>query len=80
MDLILSTFAQQRLNTLDDRQLREYDRFLTLPDWTIFYYVTGKAEAPEPWKSSEVLKELLHHSANKQKEVRSMPALETEKQ
>ena len=55
-------------------------QFLTLPDWTIFYYVTGKAEAPEPWKSSEVLKELLHHSANEQKEVRSMPALETEKQ
>ncbi|GAA5851282.1 hypothetical protein JCM5353_006815 [Sporobolomyces roseus] len=80
MDLILSTFAQQRLNSLNDRQLREYDRFLTLPDWTIFYYVTGKAEAPEPWKSSEVLRELLHHSANKQKEVRSMPALETEKQ
>jgi len=26
MDLILSTFAQQRLNSLNDRQLREYDR------------------------------------------------------
>ncbi|GAA5907752.1 succinate dehydrogenase assembly factor SDH5 [Sporobolomyces salmoneus] len=78
MDLILSTFAKERLEGLNDRQLREYDRFLTLPDWTIFYYVTGKAEAPEPWKSSEVLSELLNHSANKGKEVRRMPDLELE--
>ncbi|GAA5971268.1 hypothetical protein JCM3765_000967 [Sporobolomyces pararoseus] len=76
MDLILSTFAKERLNDLNDRQLREYDRFLTLPDWTIFYYVTGKSEAPEPWKSSQVLQELLNHSANKGKQVRRMPDLE----
>ncbi|GAA5943925.1 hypothetical protein JCM3775_002280 [Rhodotorula graminis] len=76
MDLILSTFANDRLAVMNDRELREYDRFLTLPDWTIFYYVTGKAEAPEPWRSSEVLGELLHHSANKGKTVRRMPDLE----
>ncbi|GAA5928815.1 succinate dehydrogenase assembly factor SDH5 [Sporobolomyces koalae] len=78
MDLILSTFAKERLASLNDTELREYDRFLTLPDWTIFYYVTGKAEAPEPWKSSQVLSELLTHSANKGKEVRRMPDLELE--
>ncbi|GAA5857548.1 hypothetical protein JCM8547_009334 [Rhodosporidiobolus lusitaniae] len=76
MDLILSTFAKERLPEMSDRELREYDRFLTLPDWTIFYYVTGKAEAPEPWASSEVLSELLEHSANKGKSVRMMPDLE----
>ncbi|GJN89191.1 hypothetical protein Rhopal_002168-T1 [Rhodotorula paludigena] len=76
MDLILSTFAKDRLPTMSDRELREYDRFLTLPDWTIFYYVTGKAEAPEPWRSSSVLSELLHHSANEGKSVRRMPDLE----
>ncbi|GAA5835520.1 hypothetical protein JCM11251_002954 [Rhodosporidiobolus azoricus] len=76
MDLILSTFAKERLPEMNDRELREYDRFLTLPDWTIFYYVTGKAQAPEPWRSSEVLKGLLEHSANKGKTVRRMPDLE----
>ncbi|GAA5994945.1 hypothetical protein JCM11641_006985 [Rhodosporidiobolus odoratus] len=75
MDLILSTFAKERLPEMQDRELREYDRFLTLPDWTIFYYVTGKAEAPEPWRSSEVLKDLLEHSANRGKTVRRMPDL-----
>ncbi|GAA6050208.1 hypothetical protein JCM3770_000453 [Rhodotorula araucariae] len=76
MDLILSTFAKDRLPTMSDRELREYDRFLTLPDWTIFYYVTGKAEAPEPWRSSDVLSALLSHSANKGRTVRRMPDLE----
>ncbi|BGP24373.1 mitochondrion DUF339 protein [Rhodotorula toruloides] len=80
MDLILSTFAKERLPEMSDRELREYDRFLTLPDWTIFYYVTGKAEAPEPWKSSQVLHELRNHSANKGKSVRRMPDLEVKKE
>lgn len=104
MDLILSTFARDRLAHMSDRELREYDRvsplsgagrasfarygthppaplqFLTLPDWTIYYYVTGKAEAPEPWRSSAVLSDLLHHSANKGKTVRRMPDLDLENQ
>lgn len=100
MDLILSTFAKDRLQTMDERQLREYDRvsahtelfatgcepttdrlldaaqFLTLPDWSIYYFVTGKAPAPEPWASSWILNELLNHAANKGRTVRRMPDLE----
>lgn len=51
-------------------------QFLTLPDWSIYYYVTGKAPAPEPWKSSWVLSELLGHAENKGRTVRRMPDLE----
>ncbi|GAA6060081.1 hypothetical protein JCM10212_003042 [Sporobolomyces blumeae] len=80
MDLILSTFSKERLPDMSDRELREYDRFLTLPDWTIFYYVTGKAPAPEPWKSSDVLRDLLDHSANHGKQVRRMPDLENHRE
>lgn len=75
-DLILSTFASERLGGLVDRELREYDRFLTLPDWSIYYYVTNKAKAPEPWASSWILKELLEHSRNRGRTVRRMPDLE----
>ncbi|KAK4046216.1 Succinate dehydrogenase assembly factor 2 mitochondrial [Microbotryomycetes sp. JL201] len=75
MDLILSTFAKDRLGDMTERQLREYDRFLTLPDWSIYYFVTGKAPAPEPWKSSWILNELLNHSANRGRTVRRMPDL-----
>ena len=42
--------------------------------------MTGKAEAPEPWRSSAVLSDLLHHSANKGKTVRRMPDLDLENQ
>lgn len=54
-------------------------QFLTLPDWSIFYYVTGKAPAPEPWKSSWILSELLAHAENRGRTVRRMPDLEERK-
>lgn len=47
-----------------------------MPDWSIYYYVTGKADPPEPWKSSWILSELLEHAENRGRTVRSMPALE----
>lgn len=47
-----------------------------MPDWTIYYYCTNKASAPEPWASSWVLGELLKHSSNSDKKVLTMPALE----
>ncbi|KAL8277023.1 hypothetical protein RQP46_010557 [Phenoliferia psychrophenolica] len=76
MDLILGTFAKTRLADMQDRELREYDRFLTLPDWSIYYYCTNKSKAPEPWASSWVLKELLSHARNEGRTVRRMPDLE----
>lgn len=54
-------------------------QFLTLPDWSIYYYVTSKADAPEPWKSSWILSELLEHARNKGRTVRRMPDLENRK-
>ncbi|KAK4693284.1 succinate dehydrogenase assembly factor 2, partial [Phenoliferia sp. Uapishka_3] len=75
MDLILATFARTRLAELNEAELREYDRFLTLPDWSIYYYVTNKSKAPEPWASSWVLNELLNHSKNTGRTVRRMPDL-----
>lgn len=50
-------------------------QFLTLPDWSIYYYTTNKAEAPEPWKSSWILSELIEHAKNTGKSVRRMPDL-----
>ncbi|SCZ99323.1 BZ3500_MvSof-1268-A1-R1_Chr3-1g05947 [Microbotryum saponariae] len=77
MDLILSTFAKKWLAELSERELREYDRFLTLPDWSLYYYVTGKAPAPQPWKRSWVLQALLDHAENRGRSIRRMPDLDT---
>ena len=54
-------------------------QFLTLPDWSIYYYTTNKAEAPEPWASSWILSELIEHARNRGKTVRRMPGLEEKK-
>ncbi|KAI5476388.1 mitochondrion DUF339 protein [Pseudohyphozyma bogoriensis] len=81
MDLILSTWATgDKLGGLDEAQLREFDRFMTLPDWSIYYYVTDKATAPEPWRSSWILGELIDHARNEGRKVRRMPDLEGGKQ
>lgn len=50
-------------------------QFLTLPDWSIYYYVTDKALAPQPWKDSWILNELLDHAKNKGRSIRTMPDL-----
>lgn len=53
-------------------------QFLTLPDWSIYYYATGKQEPPAPWAGSWIVGELLQHARNTGKQVRMMPSLPTE--
>ncbi|KEI39834.1 uncharacterized protein L969DRAFT_86420 [Mixia osmundae IAM 14324] len=74
-DLILSTFAKRRLPSMTENELKEYDRFLTLPDWDILSYATGKRAAPEGWEHSKILTEIQKHSDNEGKEIRMMPSL-----
>jgi len=39
-DLLLSTFADANLGSMDARQLEQYDRFLDENDWDIYYWAT----------------------------------------
>jgi len=77
-DLLLSTFStKERLDTWDLDKLREFDRFLTIPDWTIYYLSIGKQHPLPDSKLSKswILQELREHAKNTQKEVRRMPDL-----
>ncbi|CAD6581912.1 MAG: succinate dehydrogenase assembly factor 2 [Cyphobasidiales sp. Tagirdzhanova-0007] len=77
-DLLLSTFIDSgKLKNMSRTEMEEYDRLLTLPDWTIYYYAIGKKTPPpdSEWAKSKVLAELSKHSANEGKEVRQMPKL-----
>lgn len=74
-DLLLSTFAQERLNQMEHHELEEYDSLLNEPDWDIYYWSTGKRVPPERWQNSKVLQMLSEHAENKQKTVRRMPSL-----
>ena len=39
-DLLLSTFADAQLESMTEKELREYDSFLDENDWDIYYWAT----------------------------------------
>ncbi|RUS35378.1 Flavinator of succinate dehydrogenase-domain-containing protein [Jimgerdemannia flammicorona] len=74
-DLLLSTFARERLANMTDAQVKEYDALLDEPDWDIYYWAIGKKEVPEKWERSEVFGMLKEHVKNRGKVVLRMPDL-----
>ncbi|KLO14408.1 DUF339-domain-containing protein [Schizopora paradoxa] len=75
-DLLLSTFAQERLRSMSHEELKEYDKLLDEPDWDIYYWSTGKRSPPERWANSPLLDQLRQHARNEGKVVRRMPDLD----
>tara|TARA_R110002073_G_scaffold15512_2_gene61031 strand:+ start:253 stop:519 length:267 start_codon:yes stop_codon:yes gene_type:complete len=49
MDLILSAFASDRLNQMDDAALTTYDAMLNENDHDLYHWVTGQVAAPPPF-------------------------------
>ncbi|KAJ8589345.1 DUF339-domain-containing protein, partial [Rhizopogon salebrosus TDB-379] len=74
-DLLLSTFARDHLQSMDEVELREYDKLLDEPDWDIYYWATESRTPPERWGKSSVLEKLKIHAKNEGKVVRKMPPL-----
>ena len=61
--LILSTFINRFLNSFNERQLCLYDQLINseADDWSIYYWATGKEEAP-PKFDNEIMKLLREHT------------------
>ncbi|RPD61441.1 DUF339-domain-containing protein [Lentinus tigrinus ALCF2SS1-6] len=74
-DLLLSTFAKDRLGSMSKDELHEFDKLMDEPDWDIYYWATGKKAPPPRWEGSNVLKQLAEHAKNEGKVVRRMPDL-----
>ncbi|KAL9710288.1 Succinate dehydrogenase assembly factor 2 mitochondrial [Leucoagaricus gongylophorus] len=74
-DLLLSTFARDSLVTMNEAELKEYDKLLDEPDWDIYYWCTGERTPPARWTNSKVLGQLAVHAKNEGKVIRKMPAL-----
>ncbi|PCH35396.1 DUF339-domain-containing protein, partial [Wolfiporia cocos MD-104 SS10] len=74
-DLLLSTFAREQLATMNEAELKEFDRLLDEPDWDIYYWATEKRTPPERWANSALLEELRKHVRNEGRVVRRMPDL-----
>ncbi|KAH9941784.1 DUF339-domain-containing protein [Epithele typhae] len=75
-DLLLSTFARERLGGMGEGELKEFDRLMDEPDWDIYYWATGKKAPPARWAESTILEELRVHAKNEGKVVRRMPDLQ----
>lgn len=56
MDLILSTFADRYLDTLDDPALDLYEAMLSENDQDLYQWVSGQQPAPDRY--SELLKDI----------------------
>lgn len=59
MEMLLSTFIDSgKLKNMSREDMQQYDRLLTLPDWTIYYWIIGKKEIPEDveWKDSKIIR------------------------
>ncbi|KAI0283687.1 Flavinator of succinate dehydrogenase-domain-containing protein [Russula aff. rugulosa BPL654] len=74
-DLLLSTFAQENLGTMNAEELSEFDKLMDEPDWDIYYWATEKRTPPERWAGSRLLEKLKVHARNEGKVVRRMPDL-----
>lgn len=50
MDLILTAFADAKLDRMSDLDLDLYDRFLNENDQDLYAWVTGQTPAPGPYR------------------------------
>lgn len=69
--LLLSTFAAKFLNSMNEVELKEYDRLINLPsnDWDIFYWATGVKPIPKEF-DTPILNKFIQHVRNADKESR----------
>lgn len=47
LDLLMGSFADVALPTLDEAGLDEFERLLELPDWEVYAWLVGQAEIPD---------------------------------
>lgn len=74
-DLLLSSWADQNLQNLDLKGLKEYEILLHENDWNIYYWLTDGMEAPTHIKELGILESLKLHSLNLDKKILKMPSL-----
>uniref|UniRef100_A0A0N5C8D0 Succinate dehydrogenase assembly factor 2, mitochondrial n=1 Tax=Strongyloides papillosus TaxID=174720 RepID=A0A0N5C8D0_STREA len=55
-DIIFGDFADEMLKSLSPKQLIEYDKLINgdTNEWDLFYYVTGRKEAPQEISKTSV--------------------------
>ncbi|KAL0273178.1 UNVERIFIED_CONTAM: hypothetical protein PYX00_005913 [Menopon gallinae] len=69
--LLLSTFAAIHLKSMNEEELKQYDRLINLPsnDWDIYYWATGVRPTPEEF-DNDIMNKLKDHVKNKERTMR----------
>ena len=81
-DLLLSRYADARLDSMTMEELDEYDKLLDEADWDIYYWATKNytvTPLPDKWKDSKILKEIQKVAENNDKVIMRMPELNLKK-
>ena len=81
-DLLMSRYADARLNSMTMEELDEYDKLLDEADWDIYYWATKNytvTPLPDKWKDSKILKEIQKLAENEDKVIMRMPELNIKK-
>ncbi len=50
MDLLMGSFAEQNIETLDGDGLDEFERLLSTPDWEVYAWLIGQKDVPDNHK------------------------------
>jgi len=61
-DLLLGTFCDKYLQSMDEKMVSEYEAVLEESDPDILNWITRKTELPEKYCNSTVLKMILDHA------------------
>jgi len=69
--LLLSTFAAKFLDSMNETELKDYDRIINLPsnDWDIYYWATGVKPIPIDF-DTPIMHKFIEHVRNDSKESR----------
>jgi len=58
MDLLMGSFADARIGDLNEDELAEFERLLSLPDWEVYAWIIGQKSVP-PNHAGPVLDQLI---------------------
>ena len=58
MDLLMGSFADATLESLDEAGLDEFERLLAVPDWEVYAWLIGQKSVP-PNHAGPVLDQLI---------------------
>ncbi|MFN3607844.1 MAG: succinate dehydrogenase assembly factor 2 [Hyphomonas sp.] len=50
LDLLMGSFADETLSSMDQDGLDEFERLLDVPDWEIFAWLVGQEPVPDKHK------------------------------